>query len=1216
MKKRQLFKSLVALIMAAATVATSSLMAYADADIIKNEHRVSTSRIADPQIVSLEVGEASEYGKSPYRFVDSNGNEVKFDLIPEKDDGKSASLPSFFFLDEQGRDSLVGNQSPYNVCWSFATTTALETSAITRGMVNNDVNWSERHLSWFTYGTASSDENEPLYGDTHGPYGTDAYDTGGLGIKAMAVTAAWMGPELESVVPFSTSTALPESYRYHSYAHVQEVNNYDCTDIDSIKQAVYDNGSVYWGYYHDNAYYNASTAAYYSPVAHRNGGHAVSVVGWDDNYSAGNFTDTPPGDGAWIIKNSWGTSFGIDGYFYMSYYDATPDEAYSFHVEPTDNYDDIYQYDGSFVNLFANSNYTTFANVFTAEDDCTLDAVAFTTMNVDSTYTIKVYNGLEGIGAIPESGTLASTRTVTIANPGYHTVDLSTDVSLSQGETFAVVVSCEGGLSISIDNYNYGYGTSLVNIDGQWIDLYSNDIGNISIKAFTKASLGIPSDVAAANVSNGVKITWDAVKDATSYRVYRADSANGSKTLLKTVGTTYCTDTSAVMGKTYYYFVQAYNSKTGELSEYSTAVSITVRDIFIPVISSAPCKNDIVTVKWNKVEGATSYRLYRATSTTGEKTLLKTVGTLQGTDQPKSGTYYYYVKAYNSKTGKLSDYSAPIKVSLITKPVIQSMGFVNGNVVLKWNYVNTATSYRVYRAESLNGARTLIKTVGINSYTDTTATPGKTYYYFIQAYNNNLKILSASSNPRYLTIPEIDIPAISSIGYNLAANCVEIEWDSVPDATSYRVYRATGTGAKSLIKTVGTHQCKDTSMPVNGSYTYYIQAYNSKNGALSGYSDAAAVSASIPGKPLVTSAEYNPAARSVVVKWNALDGATSYRLYRSTSETGEKTLVKTVGILQATDITPAVNTTYYYFVRAYNNKAGAMSDYSTAREVTTYLDAPTNLTAEYDPYQGVKLNWDAVEGIDTYRVYRAELGSSVKTLVKTVSETECVDSSAGSGMTYLYYVRSYDSTSGGLSDYSDSAVINTVLGVPAISSAKYYANTDEHGISLSWSEVYGADSYRIYRATSSTGEKTLIKTVEGLSTNDTTIAANTYYYYYVQAYNSITGALGSYSEYAYTNSYLECPVITDYYTTTVSGSYRVYLYWNEIEGATQYKIYRTDIYGANKTCVATTTSASGFDSTAVSGRPYTYYVRAYNDHGAETNAFDGSNSITINNPYA
>lgn len=72
----------------------------------------------------------------------------------------------------------------------------------------------------------------------------------------------------------------------------------------------------------------------------------VSVVGWDDNYPASNFAKTPPKDGAWIIKNSYGMEYGDQGYNYISYYDtsfATTDNSVGFIFENTEKYNKNYQ---------------------------------------------------------------------------------------------------------------------------------------------------------------------------------------------------------------------------------------------------------------------------------------------------------------------------------------------------------------------------------------------------------------------------------------------------------------------------------------------------------------------------------------------------------------------------------------------------------------------------------------------------------------------------------------------------------------------------------------------------------------------------------------------------------------------------------------------------------------------------------------------------------
>ena len=185
-------------------------------------------------------------------------------------------------------------------------------------------------------------------------------------------------------------------------------------------------------------------------------------------------------------------------------------------------------------------------------------------------------------------------------------------------------------------------------------------------KAVEEAKKAIPQNVKAEAVDNGIKLTWSAVDGATSYRVYRADSATGEKTLVKTVGTLYGTDTTVTAGKTYYYFVAAYNSKTGVLFAYSEYAIATAPAATAPSITSATANGNSVRLTWSAVDGATIYRVYRADSATGTKTLVKTVGTLYGTDTTVTAgkTYYYFVAAYSSKTGKLSAYSEAEHVTI------------------------------------------------------------------------------------------------------------------------------------------------------------------------------------------------------------------------------------------------------------------------------------------------------------------------------------------------------------------------------------------------------------------------------------------------------------------------------------------------------------------------------------------------------------------------
>ena len=190
--------------------------------------------------------------------------------------------------------------------------------------------------------------------------------------------------------------------------------------------------------------------------------HAVAIVGWDDTYSKDNFGDltvdpedriTPPGDGAWIIKNSWG-NWGLDGYFYLSYYDMTINTPTVFIYDDaegtrTHSYDYNYQYDflgaASAAQIKPNAfgGESQFANVFTANSHEKLAAVSVMSVNPNSTVSYKVYKLNDGATG-PTDGALVAEGERTIEFAGYHTIDLDEQVDLQAGERFSVVETVEG----------------------------------------------------------------------------------------------------------------------------------------------------------------------------------------------------------------------------------------------------------------------------------------------------------------------------------------------------------------------------------------------------------------------------------------------------------------------------------------------------------------------------------------------------------------------------------------------------------------------------------------------------------------------------------------------------------------------------------------------------------------------------------------------------
>ena len=167
------------------------------------------------------------------------------------------------------------------------------------------------------------------------------------------------------------------------------------------------------------------------------------------------------------------------------------------------------------------------------------------------------------------------------------------------------------------------------------------------IKASNKADSGKP------------QLTWEKVKGAVKYQVYRATSKNGKYTLMKTVTGTGYVNANAKAGKLYYYKVRAVD-ESGKTSGFSNIVSRTC-DLARPSITVKRNDAGKPRISWQKVEGAVKYEVYRATSKNGKYTKLVTTKNLyQVNKNAKAGvTYYYKVKAIHSNTNANSALSLP-----------------------------------------------------------------------------------------------------------------------------------------------------------------------------------------------------------------------------------------------------------------------------------------------------------------------------------------------------------------------------------------------------------------------------------------------------------------------------------------------------------------------------------------------------------------------------
>lgn len=328
-------------------------------------------------------------------------------------------LPSRYDLRELGLLTSVKNQGSNGDCWAFAIYAALESYLLK--FENASYDFSENNMKNAMY------EN--------GTYGTE-FKSGGNHLMAFAYLLRGSGPVNESLDPYSSFIPLEDLDIEKYVTGFKYIPlRLDYLDNDQIKYAILQYGALYAPIYSKNIR-NDGTG--YSNISDINQ-HAVAIVGWDDNYSASNFYYTPPGDGAWIIKNSWGTGKGEEGYFYISYYDSTfpgvTDQFAAIAITSVENlteYKKIYQYDivgNSYESVGYNSNTVWFANQFTAESNNPLKAFGLYTFG-SSSYLVNIT--VNGVSKLVQEGNLQGA--------GYHTVKLNQFVDIAKGNIFKITV--------------------------------------------------------------------------------------------------------------------------------------------------------------------------------------------------------------------------------------------------------------------------------------------------------------------------------------------------------------------------------------------------------------------------------------------------------------------------------------------------------------------------------------------------------------------------------------------------------------------------------------------------------------------------------------------------------------------------------------------------------------------------------------------------------
>ena len=607
--------------------------------------------------------------------------------------------------------------------------------------------------------------------------------------------------------------------------------------------------------------------------------------------------------------------------------------------------------------------------------------------------------------------------------------------------------------------------------------------------------LGLAKPVvkAASDEATGIPVlTWEAVEEADAYRIYRATSKKGKYSQIDTANALTYTDTSAKVGKTYYYkVIAAYTADESANSAYSAVVSAKAK-LAQPVITvELDAASGKASISWEKITGAKKYDVYRAASETGKYSKVKTTTAASYTDTKATvgKTYFYKVKAVASSSSYNSAYSdVQSCLTICGQPAVKlSLDAATGKPVLSWKKVSGASGYVVSVADAADGPYTALEQQTALTYQDAAAPVDAERFYKVAAIAADAANHSMEAAPVSIRAACAQ-PAITAAADTATGKPV-ISWTAVEGAAEYEISRATKkTGTYAPVATSAEASFTDESAAAGKTYYYKVTAIceNSRSAA-SAYKRVKCVCA----QPVIT-VELNATSGKPTISWEKITGAKKYDVYRAASETGKYSKVKTTTAASYTDTKATVGKTYFYKVKAVASSSSYNSAYSDVQSCLTICGQPALKVSLNSTTGKPSLSWKKISGAKQYAIYRAYSVNGEYTLLATQTKTSYKDEAAPVDTACYYKVQAIAADAAWNSQDAAPKMIHTTCAKPVIKGTKDPATGKPM---ITWKEVDGAVSYEIVRSTKKNGTYTVVGTdADGSFVDSAAVKGKTYYY--------------------------------------------------------------------------------------------------------------------------